>query len=278
MPTPLWESVLASGYAVPEGHALDDLTIQLTTMLGSTDPDLRDGVAYPVLATWISRGVYDELLAGLGDGMVTGLSVGLGQTETDTVFRRSFSALILAECIRRDNAHGLVPPDTMLGWGDAVASWIIRERDLRGFVDDKGWAHAMAHGADALRYIAQCLYFGLNELTVLLDVIADRLLTPVERLWTDGEIDRFAQATMAIVRRDVVPTNVIAPWIARISAAADLSGHDWSTSPFVSTGHPEGFLRALYLQVDFKESTPQRDVLLPLLKSALKAANPHTLA
>ena len=53
-------------------------------MLGSTDPDLRDGVAYPVLATWIERGVYDDLLAGLGDGMAAGMTIGLGQIGTDT--------------------------------------------------------------------------------------------------------------------------------------------------------------------------------------------------
>ena len=43
-------------------------------MLGSTDPEVRDGTAYPALATWIDRGVYDDLLAGLGDGMAAGLS------------------------------------------------------------------------------------------------------------------------------------------------------------------------------------------------------------
>ena len=33
----------------------------------------------PTLATWIDRGVYDDLLAGLGDGMAAGLRVGLGE-------------------------------------------------------------------------------------------------------------------------------------------------------------------------------------------------------
>ena len=107
-------------------------------MLGSTDPDLRDGVAYPMLATWIERGVYDDLLAGLGDGMAAGLTIGLGQNGTDTVFRRSFSALILAECIDRDNRAALVPPTKVLEWGDRVTTWFVRERDTRGFVPGQG--------------------------------------------------------------------------------------------------------------------------------------------
>ncbi len=58
-------------------------------MLGSPDPEQRDGIAYPALATWIDRGVYDDLLVGLGDGMAAGLTVGLGEDGTDSVFRRS---------------------------------------------------------------------------------------------------------------------------------------------------------------------------------------------
>ena len=42
----------------------------------------------------------------------------------------------------------------MLEWGDAIATWLLRERDLRGFVPGKGWAHAVAHGADALGALA----------------------------------------------------------------------------------------------------------------------------
>src|SRR6476661_3931578 len=98
-----WKQVLATGLAVPSDRPLDDLTAELTRMLGSPDPAVRDGLAYPTLATWIDRGVYDDLLVGLGDGMAAGLRVGVGEIDTDTVFRRSFSVLVLAECIERDN-------------------------------------------------------------------------------------------------------------------------------------------------------------------------------
>ena len=57
----------------------------------------------------------------------------------------------------------------------------MRERDLRGFVAGKGWAHAVAHGADALGALARSRQSGRLELTVLLDVVADRLLAPTPR-------------------------------------------------------------------------------------------------
>src|SRR5215213_8933286 len=174
MESAFWDRVAAEGHKVPADRPLADLTAELTTMLGDADPYLRDGIAYPTLATWVSDGVYDDLLGGLGDGMAAGLAVGLGEQGTDTVFRRSFSVLVLAACIERHNGHGAGTDDSMIRWGDRVAGWFVRERDLRGYVDGKGWAHAVAHGADALGALAGAASFGPLELTVLLDVIADR--------------------------------------------------------------------------------------------------------
>src|SRR3954451_16564427 len=149
MPGSYWKQVAASGLAVPQDRPLGDLTAELTRMLGDTDPEMRDGTAYPTLATWVSRGVYDDLLPGLGDGMAAGLGVGLGGRDTDSVFRRSFSALILGECIARDNQRPLVPGAKVLEWGDRLATWLLRERDLRGFVPAKAGAPAWAPAADS---------------------------------------------------------------------------------------------------------------------------------
>ena len=163
--------------------------------------------------------MYDDLLAGLGDGMAAGLGVGLGERDTDSVFRRSFSALVLGECIGRDNQRPLVAGSKVLDWGDRVATWLLRERDLRGFVPGKGWAHAVAHGADALGTLAELpARLAAAELTVILDVIADRLLLPVDRLFTNGEPDRLAAATMSVLRRNLLSLKVIEPWIARLAA------------------------------------------------------------
>ena len=88
----------------PPTAALSDLTAELTELLGTPDSELRE-LALAVLCTWIERGVYDDLLPGLGDGIATGLLTGIGERETDSVFRRSFSALVVAEVIDRDIAQ-----------------------------------------------------------------------------------------------------------------------------------------------------------------------------
>ena len=275
MATAYWQRVLAGGLAVPTDRPLVDLTAELATMLGSPDPAVRDGIACPAMATWIERGVYDDLISGLGDGMATGLGVGLGERDTDTVFRRSCSALLLGEVIGRDNAARLAPPAKVLEWADRIVTWYLRERDLRGYVPGRGRAHAVAHGADAIGVLARSPHVGTPELIVLLDVIADRVIS-ADVVLHAGEPDRMAMAVMEVLRRDDVPLRVIEPWIARLAGSA---GSTADVDPYLATANPQALLRALYLQVELAgDPPPVRADLLLVLVEALRATNSSTLA
>lgn len=274
MATGYWQEILSTGLAVPVDRPLDDLTAELTIMLGSPDPEQRDGTAYPALSTWIDRGVYDQLLSGLGDGMAAGLMVGLGENGTDSVFRRSFSVLALAECLARDNDKLLLPSSKIFDWADRVASWYLRERDTRGFVPGKGWAHTIAHGADAIGILAQSPYFATNELTVFLDVLADRLLMTDGDLLLAGETDRMAAATMQILRRNVVSLKVLEPWIFRIAAGANPFGSSGEHDPYHLAGNAQAYLRSLHVQLALASNPPGvRPDLILVLVEALKATN-----
>jgi hypothetical protein len=277
MASTFWQQVQANGLEVPSDRPLAELTAELTGMLGDPDPAVRDGLAYPTLATWVRDGVYDELLEGLGDGMASGLAVGLGESGTDTVFRRSFSALALGDCIGRDNAAHLVPADTVVRWGDRLASWLVRERDLRGYVPGKGWAHAVAHGADALGVLAASEAMTRLELTVVLDVVADRLLLPAEGPMTCGEDDRLAHATMRVLRRNLLPLEVLEPWVARLAENARPTSLE-DRDPYLASGDAQRFLRALHLQLALAPDPPEiRTDLLLVLIDRLKETNPEHL-
>jgi hypothetical protein len=277
MPSGFWEQVVADGLKVPQDRSLVEMTEDLTRMLGDPDPEVRDGIAFPTMATWIDDGVYDDLLVGLGDGMCHGLDIGLGEVESDTVFRRSFSALILTECIDRTTKAALGGPNVVLRWGDRIMSWYARERDLRGFVPGKGWAHAVAHGADALGALARSPVLGRLELTVILDVIADRLLTPTDAFFVCGEGDRLAFATMHLLRRDVLGIDVLEPWVARLAAGAVGRG-SIHLNPYLVSGNVQSYLRSLHLQLALTTASQGhpavRSDLVLVLTDALRRTNP----
>lgn len=270
-----WEQVQAAGFDVPSDRPLDDLTAELTTMLGSTRPEVRDGTAFPAFAAWIERGVYDDLLAGLGDGMVAGLSVGLGETDTDSVFRRSFSVLILAICLEHDSTQHLLPPGKIMEWGDRIATWFLAERDTRGWVPDKGWAHAIAHGADAIGALGQSPHLAGPEHGLLLDVLAERVISqPADVPLVAGEADRIAAAVVSILRRNTLGIDVLEPWVHRLGAAANpFRGQD-DRDPYGPAAAAQDLLRALFVQLSLAPQPPAvRSDLLLVVIEALRMTN-----
>lgn len=270
-----WHQVQAAGFELPADRPLDDLTAELTTMLGSTRPEVRDGTAYPALATWIDRGVYDDLMMGLGDGMVAGLAVGLGEVGTDTVFRRSFSALILAECLARDNDQHVLPGAKVMEWGDRIATWFLAEKDTRGFVPDKGWAHAIAHGADTIGSLGCSPHLAGPEHALLLDILAERILEQsADEPLAAGEPDRIAAAVMQILRRNTLGTDVLEPWVHRLGAAGNPFGAPVDHDRFAPTAAPQALLRALFVQLSLAPEAPTvRPDLLLVVIDALRMSN-----
>lgn len=243
-----WERAVADDFAVPTPPALNRAAAELTVLLGSTDPHARDDVAYALLSTWVSRGHFDDLLVGLGDGMAVGLGAGLGEQGTDTVFRRSYAALVLAAVVERDNAAQLLHPAPVLRWADHALHWFVAERDLRGHTGASGWAHAVAHGADLVAALGMSRHLGPDELGVLLDAIADRLARSSSGYLLHAEDDRLAYATMVVLHRDLVPGDVVEAWLARLVKpfGLDLAG------PYAAAHvNTRQYLRALHLLLRF---------------------------
>ncbi|MGQ0467278.1 MAG: DUF2785 domain-containing protein [Sporichthyaceae bacterium] len=276
-----WEQVLAADCAVPAQRPLHDLTVELVELLGTTDPHLRDELAATVLATWIDRGVYDDLLPGLGDGLAEGLRVGLRERGTQSVLRRSFSAAVLARVLARDAVRPRVPRETALVWGDRGLAWLVAERDLRGHVPGAGRAQALRHGAELVQSLAASRHLDEGGLVVLLDTVADRLLCPDAEAFASREEDAFALAAMRVLHRNAVDLAVLEAWIDRLSAGWLGAGRHGEPIP-PQTLNTVNFLRSLHLMLllgvgDGPDPAVRVD-LLGLLQSVLRTSGPFRSA
>ena len=189
---------------------------------------------------------------------------------------------MLAECIARDNERPPGAGATVLELGrpdrHLAAARARPARPRPG----KGWAHAIAHGADALGAAGRRRRTSAApELTVLLDVIADRVLLPVDRLFTSGEPDRLARATMAVLRRNLVPLRVLEPWIARLAAARRRTPAVATTTATRSSSRGNAEALPAGAATCSSRSAPRppevRSDLLLVLVDALRATNPHFL-
>jgi hypothetical protein len=279
-----WQAVLDADGAVPEGYTAAELTPELLGYLGSTDPFLRDEVAFEVLAAWLARdGRYsaDEQRA-IGNRLAHNLTIGLGQQGDDSIFLRSFSALVLDKVIEADNWRPALDEADIRRWMEQGLAYFGAERDGRGLVPGKGWAHAVAHAADLLWVLAQSRYLAAAGLARLLDAIAAKLTAPTEYVYLYGEDQRLAYAVVTILLRDLLDLPALESWLNRMTR---LAGHDWSNTSATNAYHnTTTFLRSLYFQLLFgikppswytdtalyQRTPPLRDALLPIIAGALK--------
>jgi len=82
-----WISIAKNDYKIPEGYTLEELTKVLFGYLGSTDPELRDDIAYIVYANFLKREMYSkEDIQEHVNELIANLEKGIGETESDSVF------------------------------------------------------------------------------------------------------------------------------------------------------------------------------------------------
>ncbi len=189
-----------------------ELADELSAMLGSPDPVIRDDTAFPVLAYWISRGVLDGRLEEFGSRLVAQFSDG-------PIYQRTFAAISLMWVPLRDAKTGELSSETVLGWLDAFSRWWRAETDLRPWDPELGWLHAPAHGADLLRGFARSPKLGPAELVGLLDLAVDRLMADQGYLYGNNEDDRIGYALATVLLRPELSEAQATGWIERLHEA-----------------------------------------------------------
>jgi hypothetical protein len=292
MDNAFWQSILDADGAVPEGHTVDELTPELLALLGSTDPILRDEVAYPILDTWIHSGAYsDDRLRALLDQLGENLTAGLGEQDTDSVFLRTFSILVINEILEEDNLRPFLSEAEVRSWLERALAYLADERDLRGYVPGKGWAHSAAHTADTLWVLSRSRYLGAPELERLLAAVANKIVTPVAHIYLHLEDERLAAAVSSALRRDLLELPFLSAWLDRL--AHPVGEKRWietvdDPAQAAAYHNARNFLRSLHIQLVlgvrvpsyhsnpayFKRAPALRDQLLPLVEGALRALAP----
>jgi hypothetical protein len=232
-----WEQVLAAGCPAPASDRRLDAATDLVSALADPDTRLREIVAPRVLRGWVEAGAYDDLLAGLGDGLLAGLRpsrVSAAGTETETtrdlaLHARCGRAGALSLVVGRDNRHRLVPRDRVLDWADRCVSWLLDERDLRASTPF-GTADAIGRGAQLMATLAASPVLGGGELAVLLDVLTERAAAPSDTALTPLQADHLAFAAVTVLGRDVLTVEEAEGWLERLAEVAGGVGPPTATA------------------------------------------------
>lgn len=255
-----WKNILENKGEIPEGASQADLTAELLEYLRSPDPKLRDEFAYQILAHWIISGVYDEAtLKGFLDRWLNDLKTGLGESGTDSVLTRSFSALMLSILVYYDIKQSWLPKENYEGLYNEIISYFIAEKDLRGYDSEKGWYHATAHTADVLKFLARNEKSDTTHLQGILDTLALKLTQAQKHIYTHGEDERIALVVLDVVKRDLLDDGVYSQWLARLVSVKEQlkPAIVLDEEAFAAVQNVTHFLRALYFTLSKHQKTSE---------------------
>jgi esterase/lipase len=235
-------------YAAPDN--LFELALAMMHHIGSTDEELRDGLISPAFYYWVlDRLLFsDEQMRQLLQLALDEehLFYKLGEKDTDSVFTRTFSMLLLPLLliVHRDKRPYLTPAE-VLNVKNALLRYLPTEQDMRGYVAGPGWAHAMAHAADALDDIVQCTELGADDLGELLPVMQAAMCRH-ERPFSHEEDERMVTAVLATYKRQLIPDAAWQTWIKRFTQQAQQ--HEQSPHNYQKL-NAKNFLRSLYFRL-----------------------------
>ncbi|HET6374091.1 MAG TPA: DUF2785 domain-containing protein [Candidatus Polarisedimenticolia bacterium] len=268
-----WRAIVAKEFAVPDGASPYQLILELTSNLGSPDPELRDEFGYGIPAAWIyqQKILSPAELDSLRRKLMGNLAVGIGAAEDESVLLRSFSALDLSVLVALDNEKPYLEAaayEELLG---AALDYLAREKDVRGFVPGSGWHHSTAHTADLLKFLGRSRHLKPADQGRILTAIAAKL-SSAGSVYAWGEDGRLARAVLSLLRRQDFDAAGFDTWVGAL--AADWEGV-WKTQPFdpakyVAAQNGKNLAQSLFVLLSSVDEFPARDAARDKLLAALR--------
>jgi Protein of unknown function (DUF2785) len=268
-PATYWRTLKQAQFKLTAQSALA-LATEATQMLGSTDPEIRDGIAYEALSDWIYRDQLftaeqlGELRAQLEHNAVRGL----GGTGDDSLFLRSFSILVLSVLAAEDLQKRFLSQEQYAGLVDLGIQSLHKERDLRGYVPGKGWGHATAHAADLLKFLARNPKLQLPQQQSIVEAVATRLKT-AGQVFVWGEDARLASTLAAVARRPDADAANFARWFDALRTAhRAVWGGEFDPALYIAERAQLNALGQLSLNLDSDPSSTGSPQIRELMRSA----------
>ncbi|EHX7144874.1 DUF2785 domain-containing protein [Listeria monocytogenes] len=151
----LFNILKQNNYILPKDpDASNEIIDTMLSYLSSVDSELRDNIAYNIFFEWLvgqdnlttdqKRRIYNYAVN------KNNLLFKINIIDSDAVFQRSFLALIIALLLENNKVHNFLTDNEIRKTLNLLIELLEKEKNTLSFIEEKGWAHCIAHTADAL--------------------------------------------------------------------------------------------------------------------------------
>ncbi|MDA3808927.1 MAG: DUF2785 domain-containing protein [Spirochaetaceae bacterium] len=207
-------------YLVPADINIKKTYHDMLDHIGFPEYEFREVLIYQTFSNWIlkkpqlSKSDLKEILRiGLDENH---LFFKIGDTNNNSVHTRTFSILLIPLLLINHREMNFLNKDEVLDIFKKVTRYFIEEKDLRGYLNETGWAHSVAHTADAFDDLALCHEIGYSELKQMLELFQAKICI-TNYVYIDEEDERIVSAIMSLLSRNIVPHKEICIWIKSFS-------------------------------------------------------------
>ncbi|MDF4740650.1 DUF2785 domain-containing protein, partial [Vibrio parahaemolyticus] len=152
------EEIRNNNYVINDVPNIDSLSFSMLKHIGDTDSYLRDKLIYSTFYHLIKKEYISHtqlqklLLESIGEKY---LLYEIHSADEDAVFTRAFTTLLIALIIDADTNHNFLSQNDILNVKDQLILYMNNEHDFRGYVQDHGWAHSIAHASDTFEALVR---------------------------------------------------------------------------------------------------------------------------
>jgi hypothetical protein len=242
------KAIKSENFKVPDDIDVFEMILSMMEYLGDSDSELRDDLIYSTLSSWImNKAMSKEQLKQLIEIILDHkhLFYKIGERDTNSVFMRAFSVLLVATIIYVHREDAFLNKGELIAIKNKLIHYLAEEKDVRGYLSEGGWAHTTAHSADALDELALCKELEHEDLLEILKAIKNKVCINYHA-YICYEDERLAYAANSLINRDLLDEEELAEWIKSFQEykeKADLPNH------FYLITNIRNFLNSLYYRL-----------------------------
>jgi len=193
----------------------DELLILLLENIGHKDSYVRDDLVYPVFAHLLHDDIltYDKLNS-ICEILLSEKYLFLDMANNDkySVLVRTFTLLQLFILLYKYNQKGLEYQDYIKKIYDAFIRYYQDEIDYRGYEEEVGFIHSVAHSADLMSQLMESEVIKENELETMFNLIYS-IFTTKEYQFIHDEDERTVNAIEVGIKRKILDKQFLIDYI-----------------------------------------------------------------
>lgn len=245
-------SIADNDYEIPGSIDCFAFAKALLPNFSSVDGEIRDELSYMILANGIldKQKLTPEQLKELVFTTLDQdhLFYRIGEVGKDSVFMRSFSNLILAAILYKNAQTPALPFYVIREVKAALLRYARQEKDWRSYIEGKGWAHAIAHLADALDLCIQSPSMTQADRQEVMQLVRELARLPVP-LYREEDV-RLATIAYHVIACKQVTDEFLKGWLAGCYVPRSSDVVSWTR-----TTNMKNFLRSLYFYLSWDNSS-----------------------